>query len=244
MGLGLRQSRYHDRRRRRSRLFRWVLALGGLGALAAVTYTSGSELANRDVHRLEQEVAALSQQIEALRAQNARLAGDNGAAILREQDLRRRYEAEVPTGPARDLLALVDARLKEGVSAERIRFMLDAAAQKQACDGKPQTKRFIVQTPISSGANASVGFANSAITVTAQGESASSAGGAPEAWFDPAKPVTLVFAALGGERVQASGVLPLHRSVVYNGDEYRFTATLAETRGFVTVTADRCALPK
>lgn len=244
MGLGLRQSRYHDRKRRRSRVFRWVLVLGALSALGAVTYTSGSELAEREVRRLERDMAALTQQIDALKAQNAKLAGDNGAAILRLQDLQRRYDAEVPAGPALELLAAVNARLKEGVSPERIRFMLDAASQRQSCDGKPQTKRFIVQTQITSGANASVGFANSAITVTAQGESAVSQSGAPEAWFDPAKPVTLSFAALGGEKVQVSGTLPVHRSVVYNGDEYRFTATQAETRGFVTVTADRCALPK
>ncbi len=244
MGLGLRQTRYHDRRRRRSRTFRWGLVLGGLLALGAVSYKSGSELARRDVGRLERDVASLTQQIGALQAQNAKLAGDNGAAILREQDLLRRYEAEVPKGPARELMGLVTERLENGVSPERIRLMLEAAGQKRSCDGKPATKRFLVRTPIYSGANDSVAFANGAITVTARGESALSERGAPEAWFDPARPVSLVFAALGGERIEASGLLPLHRSVVLNGDEYRFSATAAETRGFVTVTADRCALPK
>lgn len=244
MGLGLRQTRYYDRRRRRVRVLRWLVGFGAIGALGVVSYQSGSELAKRDVRRLEQEVARLSQQVVGLQGQNSRLAGENAAARLREQDLQRRYAAEVPDGKARDLLDVLNARLAAGVSADRLRFVLEAAGETSACDGKPATKRFIVRTPISSGANASVGFAGSAITVTAQGESTLNDRGAPEAWFDPAKPVTVRFAALGGQTIEASGLLPLHRSVVYNGDEYRFTAATADQRGFLNVTADRCKFPK
>lgn len=243
MGLDLRQSRYHDRRRKRWRLLRWLVVFGAIAALGAVSYRSGSELAAREVRRLEQEVDALTQQISVLQAQNAQLAGESGAARMRQQELQRRYDEEVPTGDARVLLDAVNARLAAGVGPDRLRFMLDAASERPACDGNPVTKRFLVRTPISSGANDSVGFAASALTVTAQGESATTERGAPEAWYDPAKPVTLVIAALGGARTEETGLLPLHKSVVHNGDEYRFTATAAEQRGFLTVTADRCPLP-
>lgn len=225
-------------------MLRWLIGLGAIAALGAVSYRSGSELALRDVRRLEQDVARLSREIAGLQGQNALLAGENAAARLREQELRRRYAAEVPAGRARDLLEIVNARLAAGVSAERLKFVLEAAGEASACDGKPATKRFIVRTPISSGANAAVGFAGSAITVTAEGESALNDRGAPEAWFDPAKPVTVRFTALGGKALEASGLLPLHRSVVYNGDEYRFTAATADQRGFLNVTADRCEFPK
>lgn len=244
MGLGLRESRHRDRRRRRSRLIRWLIGIGAIVALGAISYRSGSELANREVRRLEQDVAGLTRQIGELQQQNARLVGEAGAARMRQQELEKRLAEEVPTGEALELLQALNAKLAAGVSAQRLKFMIDAAAESPQCDGKPTTKRFLVRTPIYSGANDSVGFADSAITVTAQGESATSSAGAPEAWYDPAKPVRIAIVALGGKEVEAAGLLPLHKSVVYNGSEYRFTATAADQRGFVTVTADRCPLPQ
>ena len=45
----------------------------------------------------------------------------------------------------------------------------------------------------------------------------------PEAWFDPAKPVTVFFTRLGGETTSTVGVLPLHHAVVVGDLEYRFS---------------------
>ena len=244
MGLGLRESRYYDRRRRRTRVFRWLFVLIAIAALGAVSYQSGSELAKREVRQLEAQVANLTREVDALRAKSTQLAGDAGAARLRVQDLRRRYNAEVPTGKSRDLLDLVEKKLAAGVGPDRIAFMIEAATEKPECAGKPVTKRFLVRTPISRGANDSVGFADGTITVTARGDSATNENGNIEAWFDPGKPVTVLFTALGGKGMEVSGMLPIHRSVIHNGDEYRFSVVDGEQRGFVTVTSDRCEFPK
>ncbi|MEK9646789.1 MAG: hypothetical protein VW547_14725 [Alphaproteobacteria bacterium] len=34
--------------------------------------------------------------------------------------------------------------------------------------------------------------------------------------------------------------MPLHKSLLHNGSEYRFTAAIGERRGFIDITADRC----
>ena len=80
MGLGLQQSRYHARRRQRSRFFRWILLLGGVAVLGVVSYRSGSELAKRDVRRLEARVQELNDEVGTLRLKNAQLAGESGAS--------------------------------------------------------------------------------------------------------------------------------------------------------------------
>ncbi len=86
-------------------------------------------------------------------------------------------------------------------------------------------------------------FADNAITVIGEGEPAVNAANQPEAWFDPAKPLTVHFSRLGGQTSKATAKLPLHHSVVLGKYEYRFTVTAGNTRGFVNVTADRCTFP-
>lgn len=240
MSLSLRQTRTLDRRRRRLRFFKWILVVGFLAGLGVAAYESGSVLAQRDVARLTEEVAALTRDVDVLRKQNAHLAGDAGSARTRERELQQQYSEDVPTGDARTLLDHVRRRLAEGVSADRLALMISSATEKPVCDGQPVTKRFMVRTPLTRGANDAAGFADRTISVSATGESAVSDGGSPEAWFDAAKPVVVNFVMIGGATVTADGMLPLHKSVVHNGSEYRFTAEIGDRRGFVEVTADRC----
>jgi hypothetical protein len=232
-----------ERRRRRLRFVKWIVVVGLLAGLGMAAYETGSVLAQREVARLGDEVASLQRQVEVLRRQNAHLATDAGAARLRERDLRLRYEADVPDGAAKALLDRIRARLADGVSAERLDFMISSATGAPACDGQPVTKRFMVRTPLTRGANDAAGFADRTISVSATGASATSEGGAPEAWFDPGKPVVLSFVGLGGKTVTVDGLLPLHKSLLHNGSEYRFTAAIGERRGFIDITADRCDFP-
>ncbi|MEE9141041.1 MAG: hypothetical protein V3U18_09770 [Alphaproteobacteria bacterium] len=211
-------------------------------AAGAFAYQIGADLAERDVTRLEREIASLSEEIAALQGENADLRAALSAAELEAERWRRRYQQDVPSGVEKELLDLVAKRLAAGVAADRLAFVIGAANNARSCDDAPVTKRFIVQTPWTKGANDSVGFADGTITVTGQGVSAIDAQGNPEAWFDPAKPVTLRFTELGGESSQISGKLPLHHSVVAGGDEYRFTIT-AGALSFVEVTGDKCRYP-
>lgn len=242
MSLGLSHARRRQRRQRRITMLKWMVVLTVLVAAGAYAYNTGSTLARQEVIRLSEEIDSLKTTIDDMAAQNAQLAAETEKARLREQQWQARYKEEVPTGKPRELLALVERRLSEGVPADRLAFVIGAAKSERVCDEKPVSKRFVVPTPIYRGPSDSVSFADGAITVTAQGQSALNDAGNPEAWYDPAQPITLRFTELGGESSQVTGVLPLHHSVVIGNDEYRFTI-VAGQRSFVNVTGDRCDYP-
>jgi len=242
MTLGLHESRLRQRRRRRLAILKWVFVLGALLFAGYYAYETGSALAQQEVRDLRREIDRLRGSVAELTNAREELAREVEAARDREEQWAERYRRDVPTGETKELFALVQDRLSSGVPADRLAFVIGATSTAASCDGRPETKRFIVPTPIYQGANDSVGFANSTIRITARGESAINRNGNPEAWFDPAKPITVTFASLGGKSSEVSGLLPLHHSVVKGENEYRFTIA-AGNRGFVNVTGDRCDYP-
>jgi len=48
---------------------------------------------------------------------------------------------------------------------------------------------------------------------------------------------------LGGRKTTAAGRLPLHHAMVVGKREFRFSLKAGKQRGFLEVTADRCAMP-
>lgn len=243
MSLGL--GRAARRRERRRRFLQWLPVALGIVALGVFSYVSGSELAEHEVRKLRDKINRLTDSLNDRQAENARLKAETETAQSREAEWRERYEKEVPTGATRELLSLIRAQLEKGVAPDRLAFMVNAAANTSKCDAQTITKRFLVRTVIAGGASDTVSFANNAITVSADGRPATNSMGNPEAWFDPAQPVTVRFAQIGGGKsTHTSGVLPLHHKLVMNDVEYRFSIVRGERRGFLNVTAGRCPLTK
>lgn len=242
MTLGLRDSRNRRRRRFWAGVAKVLLVLIGIGALGFYAYHTGSRLAEHDVTVLREEIAQLTATNEALVSENDVLEADLARAKRQAAEWEGRYQREVPSGEIKQLADLVAEKVRAGVAVDRLAFLINAAGDLGACDNQPETKRFIVPTPLYDGGNSSVGFANGTVTITALGESARNESGQVEAWFDPAAPVTLRFTKLGGEVSEVAGKLPLHHSVLVGDAEYRFTA-VAGDRGFITVTGDRCKFP-
>ena len=230
-------------RRRRWRIIRWSLTMAFLLALGVASYWSGAKLAVSEVTRLERKVEELEKNAAELRDRNTALQTEAATALDSQSKWQARYKAEVPTGKSRELLALIESQIAGGADPERVAFLVGTAAEAQSCDGDLRTKRFLLHTPLYAGANDSVSFANNAIIVTGEGALASDPEGKPHAWFDPAQPVTLRFRQPGGAGSEASGLLPLHHSVVRGGSEYRFTIAASDSQGFISVTAERCAFP-
>ena len=243
MSLGLQESRNRRRRQRRWAIIKWLLILAGLVAAGVFAYETGSQLARIEVARLEEKVADLESQLEAAKQQQQDLRSQLRETQQNLEQWKQRYRAEVPSGKPAEILGLIKERMDTGVSADRLAFVVSKAKEQRECTGGPTTKRFIVQTPLSTGAAQSVSFANATITVTAKGQSATDAQGRPEAWFDPDKPLTVTFTRIGGETSTAEGTLPLHHSIVAGDSEHRFTVVDAEQRAFVEVTWERCAYP-
>lgn len=243
MSLGLHETRLRRRRRFRWAVVKWGITLGAVLAAGIFAYQTGSSLAEREVISLNREIDTLRDKAAELQRQNTELRANEILLEQRLQEAQARYDKDVPSGRLAALLGQLQNKLSDGVTYDRLAFLIASADNPRECEAEPATKRFLVQTPLYSGANDSVSFADGTITVTAQGESAVSEEGKVEAWFDPAKPVTTRFTALGGKVSEAAGLLPLHKAVVHGGYEFRFTVVAAGTRGFVQVTGDRCTYP-
>ncbi len=236
-------SHRRDQRRRQWRIVRWLFATVFFLFLGVTSYWTGSRLAVLEVTRLQQEVDELSTGIAELREQDTLLRARAAEAGENAAQWQARYKAEVPTGNAKELFVLLKSQIDKGADPDRVAFLVETAAGERSCDSETRTRRFLVRTPLYAGANDAVTFGQNTITVSAQGATASNAEGKAEAWFDPAKPITLSFVVPGGASTKATGALPLHHSVVRGDSEYRFSIVAAERRGFVSVTAERCAFP-
>ena len=243
MTLGLHESRLRQRRRRRLAIIKWVFMLAVFAVLGFWAYRTGAFLAEQGVRELRGEIDRLTAALVDVRQEREALAAGIEAAREREAEWQNRYRQDVPTGTALEIFQLVQKRLEAGVAPDRLAFVVGATDAKDNCRGRPETRRFILPTPNSSGGNDTVAFADGSIRITGQGESAIGAGGSPQGWYDPAKPVTIRFVQLGGRTSEATGALPLTHSVVQNKREYRFTIAAGDPRGFVYVTADDCAFP-
>jgi hypothetical protein len=242
MSLGFLEERQRRRQNLRRTIIRWILGLVLVVILGVEAYNTGSDLAQGEVVQLDEQIAGLNKRIAILERKLADEQVTVSAERSKAGEWRRRYEASVPAKRIVAMMDLVSTQLQAGVDESRLTFLINSAQNPRTCDNKPKTKRFIAQTPFYKGANDSVGFHNNTVTVTAVGEAAVNAAGQPEGWYDPAKPVTLRVAIIGGEISEKAGKLPLQHAVVVGKNEFLLSA-VAGAKGFVKVTADRCDYP-
>ncbi len=221
---------------------RAAVVLAGTVLFGVLMYRTGLDHSDQKVARLTRAGATLEKKNARLEREKSELEKALARAKAHARELSQRYEREVPKGPVKELAGLVRDKLSAGVGAERLAFVLREAHDEPACEGGPVNKRFLLQTPLYEGPNSAVSFADDTITVTGSGVSATDTNGNPEAWYDPAKPVTIAFTLLGGETVEVSGKLPLHHAMVMGDAEHRFSVVQG-ARGFVRVIGQRCRYP-
>lgn len=241
-GLGLGAQRRLRRRRFYGRLARVALVLAALGTALGYAYQVGASKAEAVIAQLREEIERLQASNVALGERLTVAAQAADAARTRARALEQRYAVEVPQGIERELLARVERQLAAGVPPERLAFLIEQSGPQREC-AAPETRRFVVRTPINQELGAAVGFAGGRVVVGGDGTPARNAQGLPEAWFDPGEPVTLRFRTLDGRTETVEGVLPLHHAMAVGGREYRFSVTGSDRRGFVDVAAQSCAFP-
>ncbi len=239
----------HSDRRDRARYRRWWIGAVMLSGLLAVIlaagaglygYDTGTELAQREVSRLDDQARVLHRAIAELRQSNQRMTAALEVLELRELEWKLRFEADPAMGAEVALLDLIRRRRADGVEAERLALVIGAIPSARVCDPRSTTKRLTVATPAAAGD--AVRFAEVFVTVTAAGEPAADAEGNPEPWFEPALPITVRIARAGAETEERSGLLPLSHSLVMDDSEYLFGLAAGE-RGLVGVTLRRCRFP-
>lgn len=242
MSYGLGLSEKKKARERRNKFFKFVFYLCLLGGAGAYGYFEGQTEGDRKVVGFKEQLDILAQQSER-ESNKARAAMDKQSAALAEaRAWRDRYEKEIPTGDSLTILELVNKRMEEGLDATRLINIITLAQNTSNCDPKPETKRFIINTPIFNSPDNSISLGNGSVTVTGNGASSVNEEGRPEAWFDPTKPVSVTFTNLGGKSEKVEGSLPIHKSLVFGGDEYRFSI-LNGRQSFAQISVTRCDFP-
>lgn len=233
-----------DRRYRRrvlASLTRILVFAVGVTTTAVVAYRYGGDAYRQDIARLESALAEAEAEAADLEETAIRAEAAARAATTQFEELRARFEREVPTGVRKELTDFVIAQLENGLDRDRLLFAIRAATTPVDCT-EAETRRFIMPTPAYQGPNTAVGFADGRITVSGMGENAVADNGGALGWFDPAQEVTVTLTVIGGETHSVSGQLPLHYSIPLDGDEWRFSISEGD-RSFANVTADRCPLP-
>jgi hypothetical protein len=215
-------------------LLQLCVAGGVVGAIAYYAYAVGQELVAQDVDNLHDEIANLTSQASEHAAQSEELRQALASARQEASNYRERFEAVAPQD-VQVVLDHVRAKMKQGLSADRLAFVINQAQEPHACTDV-ESRRFLAKTQNYTGPNTEVRF-NERVTVTGHGQAAHDG---REQWFDPALPVTIEFIPEGGKTQSASGVLPLTYALVFKDREYHFTAK-AGTRGFVEIDTKWCS---
>ncbi len=235
-----------DRRRRGrvySNLFKFAFLAGVVGVFSYWAFVLGGERAENENRDLRERVTLIGDENERLHNETEAAVVARVAAEERAAAFQRQYIAEVPQGPAKEIMAQVNKRLADGVSPKRMSSVVEAVRNETRCEPEVSSRRFILQTPFTTGSNASVSFSDNTITVGGVGAASRDAAGNAQSWFDPTQPVTITFTLIGGHKIEAAGTLPLHHSVVTDNVDHRFAITPAQTKGFVVATEQICEYP-
>jgi hypothetical protein len=244
MSLGMAERQARARRRVFWGLVKGTAVFALIGLAMLLAYETGTSIAKIDEQRVNSQIAQLTGQVQTLQTENAGLRARAAQAQAQIKEVEERYKAQLPAGDSKALLDLTNRKLGEGVDMARLTFLINAASNPRVCDEKPETKRVQVKTPIGkAGKEASAAFADRKITITADGQPALDDKGQKESWFDPAQPITVHFAPLAGQVIDASGVVPLQHQMVIGDSEFRFSIDVDDRKGFATVTGERCNFP-
>lgn len=242
MSYGLGLSRKKHARQRRNQFFKWVFYLLILAAFGVYGYYEGQAKSDRRVADIEIEVIGLMKENDRMNLQARDALNKQDEALTEARAWRARFENEIPKGIHMDILKLIEKRLDEGLEPERLLSVIGVTQNSSNCDASPEVKRFIVDTAISQHPSNSVRIAKGAVLVAGFGTSAMADNNKPEAWFDPKKPVKMIFTHVGGKSETVEGVLPVHKNMLVGASEYRFSI-VAGKQNFARVSATRCDFP-
>ncbi|WP_169567072.1 hypothetical protein [Sneathiella limimaris] len=242
MNYGLGLSEKKKARDRRNKFFKFVFYICLLGGAGAYGYFEGQAEADRRVANSQDQVNILAQENTNLNEKIRSAMDKQSAALAEARGWRDKYETEIPKGPTLEILQLVQSRLNDGMDPTRLINLITLAQNESNCDETAEQKRFIVNTPIYSSPDNSISLGDGSVTVSGEGQPTLNTEGKPEAWYDPEKPVTISFTQLGGKAEKVSGTLPIHKSLVFGANEYRFSISKGR-QSFAAISVIRCDFP-
>lgn len=232
--------RYVERDRKRNNAV--ITSLLVLAAIGATCFWLGRQHAAFQINSLKHETEEARTQMTSLQDELTKLRAEAQTANSRFTQLQQQYQQELPeSGPVRELVTLVTKQISEGMSPERLAFVIRSARPPRNCTD-PASKRFMVKTPAYTGPDSSASFGEGAVIISGIGASTRNQKGEPQAWFDASQEVTVTFKTTEGLSEQKKAVLPIQYSLIAGGREYRFTLSEGE-KSFIKVTYDSCDYP-
>ena len=226
-------------RKRNNKIIASVIFFVCLGSLC---FWLGRQHAAFQINSLKNETEEARNQLNTVQDQLTKLRAETQTANSRFDQLQQQYQQELPEdGPMRELVGLVRKQLDDGMSPERLSFVLRSARPPRNCTD-PASKRFMVKTPAYTGPDSSASFGEGAVVISGIGTSSRNQKAEPQAWFDASQPVTVTFKTTDGQNEKKTSVLPIQYSLIAAGREYRFTLSEGE-KSFVKVTYDSCDYP-
>lgn len=232
-----------DRYRQRSarRITSMLTFIFVFAVIFGMGFWAGGVRSQQDMYILKEEKRVLSEERDLVQADMTKMRAEAQTATVRLEQLRANYDELLGDGPMKNFVSLVRQQIDEGVDVKRLESVILSARPPQNCSN-PQSKRFIVKTPVYKGPSSSAALPKNLVVITGTGKPAKNAQGKKEAWFDPGQPIDLTFDVKGQEVQKKKGVLPLYHSVVIEDKEYRFTLTAGD-KSFVKVAYDYCDYP-
>ena len=234
------RTRYQKRQSKRTNAIMLSLIVGV--ALIGFGFWLGRQHVVFQIESLRRDAESAQGDAKRMQDELVKVRAESQTANSRLEQLQNQFDAELPAeGPTRELVQMVRKQLEDGMSAERLAFVIRSARPPRNCTD-PSTKRFMVKTPAYSGPDSAASIGEGAVNVTAIGASSRNKAGQLEAWFDPTQPVTITFKSSDGNTEAKSGTLPIQQSMIAAGREYRFTLSEGE-KSFIKVTFDSCDYP-
>ncbi|PHZ86656.1 hypothetical protein [Paremcibacter congregatus] len=232
MSLGLAHRKELQKRRAQSFwfLFKTALFFTILIGCSYYAFDTGQKIALLNVASTQEKYEQQASDLENMRLE----LGNTEAELTKLRNL-------LPNEEIQDLLGVINQKAADGIAPSRMATVIAGLSGDETCSDVSPAKRFAIITPVSQLADNSVSFYRGLITVAGTGSPTLNDDGNPEAWFDPAKPVSATFTLPGGETQEASGILPIYHSVIVNGKEYRFSI-IAGRRAFADITVRSCDL--
>lgn len=233
----------HDRYRKRKagQTVSLIVSVCVIAVIFGFGYILGKQFGAQDAVVLRKTVDELRSANETLEQEKIESLAEAKAANIRYEQLQETYEDITSNGDLQEMVDMLRSQLKDGMDARRLKFVIRSARPPQNCTD-PETKRFVMSTPAYDGADNVVSLANGLLKITGSGQSAKSKAGKPEAWYDPAKRVSIQFSTPGKKTDVKKGTMPLQHSMVVQNREYRFTID-AGAKSFAKITFDSCDYP-
>jgi hypothetical protein len=242
MSFTLRTHRDRYKQRSRESIYRGIAFTASMLAALIIGFYAGNLKNKQDTRQIAIQNQELQQLAEVADQTTTDLQANYQTLAIQYQQLTDKYKRDVPQGDLAILTAMIKDQLDKGLPSKRLMQIIRSAQPPQNCS-EAVSKRFILSTATYKGPQGAITFADGAITVTGTGESSINNKRSKEAWFDPGKPVTIIFHVIGGKKEEKTGLLPLHHTIIVQNREYRFNVSEGP-RSFVVVTSDSCDYPE